>query len=113
MVDCAKYQIACDMCGIRLLRGDFNHHIQEECPERMIPCSNSNLGCTNTTLRKNEHLHKSACPFEPLKGFMNKTIATLESHQREIGEQAKIIKKLLKVNFHYSICLCYYRKLIN
>ena len=56
--DCTKIHMTCELCGDdELTRDQLEHHMEVDCPERMMTCAYASFGCTCQFRRGDEESH--------------------------------------------------------
>jgi len=91
---CPKEGIQCRLCHSTVQRQDINHHIQTDCPIKIIPCPHYIYGCKYECSREKMKEHLNACTFETMKDFIKCVTRRLDECEKIIRAQKEKIQRL-------------------
>jgi hypothetical protein len=90
---CPEVSIEC-VCGQRMARKEMREHTFTECPEAPLACPFAKHGCQHQGPRGDLSVHLKGCPYEAIKGFIERTESRFEEYDRTIEKLESMVLSL-------------------
>ena len=89
-----RLPIICGICGTtRLERGNFNHHVNQNCPQMRVSCPSADIGCSWMGPRGQLATHLQTCAVQPVQAKLTELTTNVRLLREQIRQQRDRIQQ--------------------